>query len=103
MKQKIIDELNEVILKKFQRDNKTEECIKVVEDIELNMDDSNVVQLIARKKDDSIIYKYKSFFHTMREFQNREQNVVYSDTSLDNFSEEDLKDILETIKKYYNF
>lgn len=103
MKQKIISELSEFVLKKLQDDNKREMCLKVVKDIELNMEDSEVTQLVARKKEDSIVYKYKSFFHTMREFQPREQNIVYTDAVLESFSEEDLKNILEITKKYYSF
>lgn len=100
MKKNIIAEINKIVLNKFERDNKREECLSVLEDTDLNTEDSEVVQLIAKKLNDKIIYKKKSFFHTMREFQPREQNINYINISLDDFSEEKLKEILDSIKDY---
>ncbi|MGL5052811.1 MAG: hypothetical protein ACRC5W_04360, partial [Cetobacterium sp.] len=65
---------------------------------ELNMEDSEVIQFVAIKKDGEIKYADKSFFHTMREFQPREQNVKYTYLDISDFSEDELKKLIERIK-----
>lgn len=101
-KEEIIRELDEIILKKLNRDNKREYCIDVLQDIELNMEDSEVVQFVARKIGDKISYENKEFFHTMREFQPREQRIEYTKISLIDFSEDELSKLLKKVKDNFD-
>ncbi|WP_288217983.1 hypothetical protein [uncultured Fusobacterium sp.] len=99
MKEKLILEIQEIEAKKLKVNKKKEDHIKLLREISQGTDLDELCHLVAKLKDDKVIFFYKTWICDTRGIGGIVENdAKYELVDISTFDEEKLKEILNIVK-----